>query len=113
MQRYGYEAIRAAELVEANHRAAKPHTCKCGAECLRGEDHDRCATIVTVDIEPIDNLTEAIARIDGIATFDIEPARGKNAKPGIFELHYRGPFRTVRRSPVLAEHRCTRKVTNV
>lgn len=108
MTRFGYQAARQAEIVEAGSRACKPHRCqRCGATCLRGDDHDACAMVVTVDTEPIDAFDEAIAIEHGRATYNILPCRGKLARANTFELHYRQTWHYRRLDdPILIEHEC-------
>jgi hypothetical protein len=109
MQR-GYEAIRAAEIVEADLRACRPHKCRCSAPCLRGDDHDRCAQVATVDVQPIDALDEAVAHATGRNTYNIVECTGKLAKPGTYQLHYRETWhRASLADPILIEHRCTER----
>ncbi len=104
-----YQALRATEMVEAGLRSARPYVCKCGAQCLRGDDHDKSAMMVTVDVEPIDRIGEVLTIIYGYATYDIAPAMGKNIKAGTYHLHHRqswhymNPLRTY---PVLRQHVC-------
>lgn len=106
-----YERKRVAELVEAGLRTVKTYKCKCGADCLRGDDDDRISITATVDIEPIDQFEEMLAVIDGRMTFDIQPAKGKSAKPGTFVLNWRDHWTIAAgkcRYPVLVEHQCRR-----
>lgn len=104
-----YEVKRLSEIVEAGLRTVKQHQCKCGAQCLRGDDDDRISMTAICDIEPIDHYTETIAILDGLGTYDICPAKGKTAQGGAFILwhrdrwHYLNP---VRKYPVLIEHQC-------
>jgi hypothetical protein len=104
-----YEARRIAELVETSRRTVKPHQCRCGIDCLRGEDHDECAMTAIVDIEPIDRLGETLALINGLHTYDICPQTGKTAKRGAFILYHRESWNIEsqkRKHPVLVQHVC-------
>lgn len=91
-----HEAARrhlVAELAEANRRGARRIDCpRCGAPCLRGDDHDEVAVTVTVDEEPLDKLGEMFAILDGRHTFDLVPARGKTGRPGQHNLYVREPW---------------------
>lgn len=110
MALHGYEAIRAAALIEASLRQAKLHICqRCRAECMRGDDNDNCAMTATVDIDPIDAFGESLAVLSRRGTYDLIPMSGKTAKPGAMELHHRQNYHYLkdeRKWPVLVEHRC-------
>lgn len=111
----GYQAKRQAEIVEAGLRQCKPYVCpRCRAQCLRGDDHDRCALVATVDTAPVDALGEVMAILSGLATFTIEPTRGMNSKPDVFELFHRSWWHYATHDhPILVEHRCRKDTAHV
>jgi hypothetical protein len=75
---------------------------KCRAPILTGLDAEICAFTVRVDPTPITPLGEAIALLQGRATYNL--ADGPNRK----ELDLRDQWRITmpRKYPVLPEHRC-------
>lgn len=114
-----HEAARhrlVAELAEASRRGARRIDCpRCGAPCLRGDDHDEMALTVTVDAEPLQHgLDEMLAHLDGRPTYNLLRDRSKRAKPGQHNLYYREPWHIDSPKPwgavgtVHREHRCER-----
>lgn len=100
-----------AQLVEGNARAARNAVCqRCGADVLKGDDHDRVALVVTVDPEPITLDDELLDVLDGRATFTLERMRGKEARPGAVALHHRDEWQLTSTRPLRGtlhrEHRC-------
>lgn len=103
-----------ADLAEGNRRSARSIECpRCGAPCIRGDDHDDVALIVTVDAEPLDPAGEMLTHLDGRTTYDLIRARGKTAPPRSSVLYHREPWHLIsRKAPpgtVHAEHRCTER----
>lgn len=83
-------------------RAASLNTCRCGAPLLQGLDADRAALTAIVDIQPIDEIGEAVALVQGRRTYDL--VGGYQRKE--LEYRYEWNIKKKRRYPVLAEHRC-------
>ena len=109
MSSSAYARIKLAEVTEANARAAKPETCKrCNGDVLRGDDHDKVARVVVVDLDPLNEVGEMLAHLDGRDTFNLYPMP---RKPGVFELEYRESWHIAGQrggGPILAEHHCAK-----
>ncbi|MFC3980191.1 hypothetical protein [Streptosporangium jomthongense] len=75
---------------------------RCFAPVLRGLDAEKCALPVRADIGPIDEMGEAIALLQGRATYDLVGNAQKKELEHRYEWHIRNP----RRYPVLAAHKC-------
>ena len=88
-------------------RKARPGRCReCGAEILTGLDADRCAMPARVDPVPVDGWGEAVALLDGRASYELTTG---------LELDYRDDFRisAPRRYPVLVAHVCNSPPTHI
>ena len=94
----------AADAAETDRRIAKPYACrKCAADCLRGDDHDRCSLTVVADAAPVDPLDQALAVLDGLQLYRLT-SRGFG---GSHEMTWRDPwFFTVSDDVIVVEHRC-------
>lgn len=89
--------------IRANSRNARLHTCRnCGAPILTGHDDDNAALIVTTDPTPIDPLTEALALLTGLTTYDLTNTDRR------LQLHRRSRWHISRktRGVVVPQHRC-------
>lgn len=98
------------ELAETSRRAARAETCpRCGADVLRGDDHDKVAMRATVDADPVDDAAEMVAVIEGRPTYDLLPVGGKARG---LALHYREPWHYLTGRDygggVHVAHRCTK-----
>lgn len=99
------------ELAEGGRRAAKPLDCeRCGAPVLRGDDHDECALVVTVDLDPVDPVGEMVAILDGRPTFDLLKQAAQRGRKTGHALYYREPWHVHSDRPhkgtVHRAHRC-------
>lgn len=103
-----------AEILEGTRRGASRTTCKrCGAPCLTGDDNDEPLVLTaTVDEDPVDQLGEMFARLDGLQTYELLPATGKH-RPGQHNLWHRDEFQLAsgphERGTLHTEHRCRRQ----
>lgn len=59
------------ERIETSRRAAKRAECSCGARVLIGDDHDRVAMRVVIDVEPVSHAVEIGALRRGVVSFDV------------------------------------------
>lgn len=75
---------------------------RCSAPVLRGLDAEKCALPVRVDVSSVDEMGEAIALLQGRATYDLVGGAQKKELEHRYEWHIRNP----RRYPVLAAHQC-------
>ncbi len=85
------------------HRTARLRTCPhCQAPVLAGLDAERAGTRAVADLTPVNEMGEAIALINGRATFDLIKTGGR------MELNWRDSFAIegVRRYPVIPAHKC-------
>lgn len=92
-----------AKTLGEHHRAARLRTCpRCGAPVLLGLDAERAGTRAAADPTPIDAMGEAMALINGRATFDLMKTGGR------MELNWRDAFAIEgeRRWPVVPAHSC-------
>ena len=82
-----------------------PH---CRAVVLAGLDRDWLALDTTLDAQPVDNLGEALALIQGRRTFDLRPTRSHGSHGRLMEernaWRISNPWQLP--YPVHAEHRC-------
>ena len=61
-----------ADKKQLSRRAARSGQCpKCGQQILIGPDHDVCAAIAKVDIDPITRAQEEVAKKTSQATYDL------------------------------------------
>lgn len=88
-------------------RRARPHTCRCGNTILAGLDDDTTALEARVDPWPLTPLGEALACIEGRATYALHHHGGR------YVLDWRTatrithqPAGTRTRMDVLRQHRC-------
>lgn len=89
-------------------RRAQARRCPhCRHNVIVGDDDERCALTATCDPQPLTPLGEALARVDGLATYNLAAIRGG------YQLWYRGPEHiegkpagTNPREDVLRQHRC-------
>lgn len=95
--------IRAAR---ENSRKAHLTHCKCGARVWRGLDDDRCALRVTCDMLPVGHLGEAVALLQGRATFNLWADSARCEIQRRSRWHISAPKGT----PVIVEHKCGQPV---
>jgi len=84
-------------------RGARGGTCpRCKCYVITGLDHDDCALPAVVDDTEINHMSELLARLRGVATFDF------TQYGGTWELRYRYPvhIKAEREFPVLVAHVC-------
>lgn len=93
-------------------RRARPDRCKtCRATVVKGWTDEPCAILASADPTPLSNLGEALALLQGRATYDLARRGGR------YELDHREsdhiassppetPDAWRRNADVLAEHRC-------
>lgn len=84
-------------------RAASIGLCpRCNIPTLRGLDDERAGLPARADIDPVDEIGEALALIQGRATYDLVGDSRKKELEYRYEWHIRKP----RKYPVLAAHKC-------
>ncbi len=95
-----------AEKVAVSRRAARAEVCpRCGAAVWTGDDDDRCAARVSVEVEPVTRIEEVIAILRERSSFDLVRVAGGYA------IYYRNPenLRTITPHSIHLLHVCPRK----
>jgi hypothetical protein len=88
------------------NRSVRARTCKCGAAILAGLNRDWLAIDTTLDAQPVDNLGEALALMQGRSTYDLRPLTGYGATGRQMQIRNATRISQPRQHPVHAEHRC-------
>lgn len=89
-------------------RRVKARTCPCGSQILTGLDADWLGINTTLDAQPVDQLGEALALLQGRRTYNLRPTGGYNDHGRAMEERnaWRISHPTRRPWPIHAEHRC-------
>lgn len=99
-------------MVNGVTRTARIRTCRqCGQRVIRALTEEPCATLATCDPDPLSNVGEALALMQGRMTFDLAYRAGRLELDLREEDHIKGsPPETPNwwrsKGDVLAAHRC-------
>ena len=89
-------------------RKARPAKCKCGKWVIRALNNDMCAWAVDCDPEPLTPEGEALARIAGIAVYELNTWAGRPQLDHRWRWSIAAHPAGSRDTDVVAQHDCDR-----